>query len=161
MSAFLLVFGLISNEKVPNFFFYSIRRALRLLPSISILLIVGYLMGDCWDQPFRDMDQSANITSRMASILLLINNYFDQSKYGSLTASLSWSCAADFQMSLVVFLIVTYFHRNYPSDKLLLARRLKYVFGILILLALVIRGMIFDKETRNMMKLVTVLNLLE
>ena len=161
MSAFLLVYGLITAERVPNFASYAIRRALRLLPSISVLLLAGYLMGDCWELPFRELDNSANISSRMATILLLVNNYFDQSKYGSLTASLAWSCAADFQMSLVVFLIVTYFRRITESphsatsaSRLLLAQRLKYVFLFLIVLSLVIRGVIFDKDTRNLMKLV-------
>jgi peptidoglycan/LPS O-acetylase OafA/YrhL len=173
MSAFLLVYGLISADRVPNFTSYAIRRALRLLPSISVLLLVGYLLGDCWELPFRLLDHSANISSRMATILLLVNNYFDQSKYGSLTASLAWSCAADFQMSLIVFLIVTGLRRisepprspntvattstsvNSPQPRVLLAQRLKFVFLFLIVLSLVIRGLIFDKDTRNLMKLVS------
>jgi peptidoglycan/LPS O-acetylase OafA/YrhL len=169
MSAFLLVYGLLTAERVPNFTSYAIRRALRLLPSISVLLLAGYLLGDCWELPFRELDHSASISSRMATILLLANNYFDQSKYGSLTASLAWSCAADFQMSLIVFLIVTYFRRlsdppqspntiavstSVTPPRVVLAQRLKYVFILLIVLSLIIRGVIFDKDTRNLMKLV-------
>jgi hypothetical protein len=161
MSAFLLVYGLISQETVPSFISYSLRRALRLLPSIALLVLAGYLLGDCWELPFREIDHSAPISSRISIILLLINNYFDQPKYGNFTGSLTWSCAADFHMSLVVFLIVVAVRQrtlteNVPKNHLLLAQRLKPVFFGLIVLSLVIRGVIFDKDTRNLLKLVNI-----
>jgi peptidoglycan/LPS O-acetylase OafA/YrhL len=157
MSAFLLVYGLIAQDKVPSFISYSLRRALRLLPSIAVLVLVGYLIGDCWE--FHEIDHSAPISSRISIILLLINNYFDQPKYGNFTGSLTWSCAADFHMSLIVFLIVvslrrTTFSGNASKKHLLLAQRLKPVFIALIIISLMIRGVIFDKDTRNLLKLV-------
>lgn len=176
MSSFLLVYGLINSKNIPSTILYTFRRMMRMLPSMSVVLLIGYLLGDCWELPFRAIDNSANIQSRVLIILLFINNYFDQSTHGNFTGSLLWSCAADFQMSVIIFIIVTFIRyrtlnssssssstttttittttNDVDKKRVLLAQRLKYVFIILIIISLVIRGLLFEKETRNLVKLV-------
>lgn len=161
LSAFLLTSQLLSGhvEKTLSIPMFALKRALRMLPCIlALLLISGYWMGDCF-LPYIHKPEDKAMLPRILSVIFFINNYFDQTLYGSFSGSLLWSCSVELQVGVAIFAIVMLLRRQKglndgtAQSSIALAKKLKWVSCGLILLAVVIRAVIFEPEIRNLVKL--------
>ena len=154
ISGFLLVNSLLSSHdqkqhKFPSVFTTIGKRYLRLLPPMMVLSLSGILMGDTWDT---DKSTAPSAWIRIIATWLGISNYLSVSKYGSFTHSLCWSCNVDIQVHAVILILHTLLRGGAKSllSKQNMAKRFRWVFFILLIVSLAIRGYLFDKDRLNL-----------
>ncbi|KAJ8602689.1 hypothetical protein CTAYLR_003770 [Chrysophaeum taylorii] len=106
---------------------YVATRVARLLPGMIICAALGLALGDDW---------GGAAAGKVLPYMFFFGNYLDAQKWGSLTMTLAWSNAVDFQVGLVLELLPT------PP-------RESVSYG-LIALSLWLRGRLFDVNSINM-----------
>lgn len=144
ISGFLLVYSLLSSHDQKQHNFPSVlstigKRYLRLLPPMMVLSLSGLLMGDTWDT---DKSTSPPAWQRIIATWLGISNYLSVSEYGSFTHSLCWSCNVDIQVHAIILCLHTLLRGGTKDllSKQNMAKRFRWVFFILLILSLAIRG---------------------
>lgn len=158
ISAYLLTLRLLKSstklkhESVVNFI---LQRALRTLPCILVIAAVGLLLGDSWERPYRTMsdadgNKGQELHWRLLSTVFYYMNYLNPRDYGSFSLSLTWSCCVDLHVNVMIFCIVKLFVRFFTTDAYIMASRLRWFFGFLVVVSILIRGYIFEKDSINL-----------
>lgn len=94
----------------------------------------------------------APVWKRVASILFFYTNYCSQTTHGSFIGSLTWSCCVDMHCGIIVFLLikaVLTLKQNIEYSSLL--KLLRWIFAVLTVISVVIRALIFEKDTTNLL----------
>lgn len=156
LTGLLLTLGLAntSSDAWPSVPGFALKRALRMIPMIGVTILLGhFVMGDCWDMPYTYWDGGRPIfPNRVMSLLLLYTNHCDQITHGSYLGTLMWSCAVDFQVCVVLFILMKLV-ASLCGSKDRLIRIMRIIFFLLIIIAIIIRGAAFDKDSVNMVML--------
>jgi peptidoglycan/LPS O-acetylase OafA/YrhL len=146
VSGFLLVNSLLSNHDNNGYTFPSIittigKRYLRLLPPMMVLSLSGIIMGDTWDT---DKSTSPSAWLRIVATWLGISNYLPVSAYGSFTHSLCWSCNVDIHVHFAILCLHALLRGSGKGllSKQNMAKRFRWVFFIILIVSLAIRGRI-------------------
>ena len=141
-------------------------RAMRMLPTMTLVLILGAYIGDVWDPPYTDYDKSSTRMERIASILMFAVNYLDVTQYGSFIGTLMWSCCVDVHVGAVIVGLFRMFGNAFEVEwtrtdgspatsrsPLQAAVVMRSIFLSLIAVSLSIRGFLFTEGTMNLTKL--------
>jgi len=98
---------------------------------------------------------------------MFVLNYFDQGKFGSFALSLIWSCCVDLHVGLA-FIVLTalvkwsiplaskdeiYLNSQDLTYRVRLALRMRWLFLALVIGSVILRGLLFEKDSLNLFKL--------
>lgn len=158
LSGYLLVYKLLSefasSKSSLSAMLFAIHRALRFIPPIIAVSIIGYIIGDTWDGAETRGEVSA--LSRIASFISFSANYIPPSVVGCFTLSLCWSLCVDLHAGVILTLIVGFTKGGLISEHengVHLANRLRWVFLILTAISIGIRAYLFEVDSINLFKL--------
>ena len=150
LSGFLLAYNLISNaeKRPPTVFNFVVKRVGRMYPAIIVVgVIFPLLLGDSFN--------TLTLEQRGKSILvhaLLISNYFFR-PFHPLALATVWSCCVDIHAGVGMLLLVTLARgkgeRNSGGNTIVLAKRMRGIFILAIIVSILIRAYIFDAQKVN------------
>jgi len=150
----------------------------RLLPSIVVVSIAGLIAGD-YDTGAAGTSLVPMYLQRMLVTWAFVLNYMPSKYYGSFTLSPCWSCCVDLQTGTFIYSILMWFKSHYKPDlravsdtvsgssprgnitgpatatatvATYIAQVSRWIFLLLIILCVIIRAVIFDKDTLNMVR---------
>jgi len=160
ISGFLLIDKLLEavfrNDQeaaTPGVLNFALSRALRLLPPIIVVSLIGLYIGDSWDLYPYDGDVPAIF--RIGALLIFVLNLLPASEYGSFTLSLCWSCCVDLHVNtfFVALFAFSQQFRTQHEAAINTAFRLRWAFLFLTVAAISIRAFLFEKDSINIFKL--------
>lgn len=157
LSGYLLVDKLLNDAQAKrssaSVFEFTVRRALRFIPALLCVSLLGWLVGDVWDGAEGRNEVPA--LGRIAAALAFIVNYLPPAYVGSFTLSLFWSCCVDLQAGMLIVLLVGAVRGSAGSSStgVALAYRLRWLFLALTAASLAIRASLFEVNTLNLFKL--------
>ena len=150
LSGFLLTYNLITQAikappSIPNFV---LKRVGRIFPTLFVFLILTFItVGDYFNKQ-SVLDKLKGI----ASILLLVPNYIGLA-YLPLPFGTAWSCIVDIHGGTIILVLVK-LGRAFGKEidgggPTVLAKRMRWIFLIVTILAIIIRGYQFDIKEYN------------
>lgn len=159
LSGFLLVKKILAQRNAEfSVVSIAVDRAKRLLPTIIVVCLIAYTIGDTWDVD-KDLPGYVPAWTRISTACSLVLNYFDQGKYGSFSLSLMWSCCVDYHSQIIITLIA-YLNRwaigekkDTEASRTKFASFLKYSFIVWLLISFATRAYLFDEVNLNIFKL--------
>jgi peptidoglycan/LPS O-acetylase OafA/YrhL len=153
LSGFLLTYKLLMNHAKgkgrSSLLDYIFKRALRLLPPIIVVSMLGMWIGDTWDID-KDRDDYQPIWVRCAAMYTFVLNYVPASLYGSFTLSLCWSLCVDMHSGIIINLLVSVLKK---FSGRLDAYMLRRVFFVWLVVSLATRAYLFEENSLNIFRL--------
>jgi len=133
---------------------FGFRRALRFIPPLIAVSIIGVVLGDTWDGASERGEVPA--IGRILSFLAFVANYIPPSVVGCFTLSLCWSCCVDLHAGILLSFIIGLGKaglKKTKTDGLTLAFRLRWVFLALTIASMAIRALLFEPNSLNLFRL--------
>lgn len=146
LSAYLLVDGILNKKHTESLISFAIRRAFRMLPCILVAAVIGIILGDTWDRPL--VEGEFSLSQKLLAMSAFIMNYFPAEKMGSFTLSLCWSCCVDLHAGVAIMALFSIFCGKEITG-VDAAYRMRWIFFLLIVVSIVIRGYLFEKDSLN------------
>ena len=162
LSAFLLVHKLLvefdKGKAGQPLFAFTIRRALRFIPPMLAVSVLGYLLHDTWDGAVERGEVSPLV--RVLSFVTFVANYIPPAVVGCFTLSLCWSCCVDLHAGVILNLIGTAAKTGLGSsaqqqqqNSPYLAYRLRWIFLALTAASVAVRAWLFEVNSLNLFRL--------